>query len=129
MPPPLKKFSFFWVLCGSCTLCKYARTYPKTMMSQGKRLELYTLKRPGEVLLVTVAIAPDEEDQVVIFKGFSSSLVRSTAFDPDVPVIADDVTILSIDRLQGPYNPDAPQYLERGISWENMQRLLTEMGL
>lgn len=45
----------------------------------GKRLEQYTIKRPQEVLLVTVEIA-GEEDQIAIFKGFSSSLMRPTAF-------------------------------------------------
>ncbi|RCJ31615.1 hypothetical protein A6770_19765 [Nostoc minutum NIES-26] len=96
--------------------------------SIGKRLEQYTTKRPQEVLLVTVEIA-DEQDKIAIFKGFSSSLMRPTAFDPDVPVIADGATIISIDRIGSPYNPEAPRYIQRGLSWEEMQALLSEVGV
>lgn len=98
------------------------------MASLERRLEQYTLKRPQEVLLVTVAIA-GETDQVMIFKGFSSSLMRPTAFDPDVPVLPDDAEIVAIDRLQGPYNPAAPRYLEQGVTWNDMQSRLIELGL
>ncbi|AFY47366.1 hypothetical protein Nos7524_1490 [Nostoc sp. PCC 7524] len=98
------------------------------MSSIGKRLEQYTNKRPQEVLLVTVEIA-DEQDKVAIFKGFSSSLMRPTAFDPEVPVIPDEATILGIDRIASPYNPENPRYIERQISWEAMQVLLLEVGV
>lgn len=96
--------------------------------SIGKRLEQYTSKRPQEVLLVTVTIG-DEQDKVAIFKGFSSSLMRPTAFDPEEPVIPDGATIDSIDRIKSPYNPEAPRYIERGISWEAMEALLLEVGV
>ncbi|MBE9115325.1 hypothetical protein IQ249_05370 [Lusitaniella coriacea LEGE 07157] len=84
--------------------------------SVGKLLERYTLEHPQEVLIVRVKIA-SEEDRIVIFKGFSSSLVRGTEFDPDVPVLPDEAEILDIDRVAAPYHPDAPQYIERGLSW------------
>lgn len=96
--------------------------------SIGKRLEQYTTKRPQEVLLITVEIA-DEQDKIAVFKGFSSSLMRPTAFDPEVPVLLDAATIISIDRIASPYNPEAPRYIERGISWEAMQALLAEVGV
>lgn len=88
-----------------------------------KRLEQYTLKHPQEVLIVTAEIE-GEEDCITIFKGFSSSLMRPTAFDPDVPVLPPNATIISIDRAASPYNPDAPRYLQRGLTWEAMQALL-----
>lgn len=97
-------------------------------MPPGIRLEQYTLKRPGEVLLVTARTA-DGEDQVAIFRGFSSSLTRPTAYDPDIPVLPPDAEILSVDRLQGPYDPASPVYLQRGLSWGEMQELLTNLGL
>jgi hypothetical protein len=78
--------------------------------------------------LVTVAIA-DETDQIVIFKGFSSSLMRPTAVDPDVPVIPEDATIVAIDRLRSPYLPDNPDYLERNLTWDEMQTRLSALGL
>ncbi|WP_414519562.1 hypothetical protein [Nostoc sp. PCC 9305] len=98
------------------------------MNSIGKRLEQYTTKRTKEVLIVTVEIA-DEEDTIAIFKGFSSSLMRPTAFDADVPVIPDGANILNIDRVASPYNPEAPRYIQQGISWEAMEAILSEVGV
>jgi hypothetical protein len=96
--------------------------------SIAKRLEQYTAKRPQEVLLVTVEIA-GEEDQITIFKGFSSSLMRPTAFDPDVPVLPEEANILQIDRVASPYDPKTPRYIQRGLSWEQMQVLLSQVGV
>lgn len=90
------------------------------------RLEQYTIKRRQEVLLVT-AVVDGEPDQIAIFRGFSSSLVRPTAFDPDVPVLPEGAEILSIDRLQGPYDPSSPHYLQQGLTWADMQPLLDEV--
>jgi len=94
-------------------------------MSLLSRLEQYTLKQRQEVLLVTAEI-DGEPDQIVIFRGFSSSLVRSTAADPDIPVLSDRATILAIDRLKAPYNPATPQYLQQGLTWDSIQPLLDE---
>jgi hypothetical protein len=96
------------------------------MDSIGKRLEQYTTKRPQEVLLVTVEVA-GEQDTIAIFKGFSSSLMRPTAFDPDVPVLPDEANILNIDRVASPYNPDVPRYIQQGLSWSAMEALLSEV--
>ncbi|MEK0181595.1 MAG: hypothetical protein EAZ78_08030 [Oscillatoriales cyanobacterium] len=96
--------------------------------SIARRLEQYTVKRPQEVLIVKVE-SEGEFDEISIFKGFSSSLVRSTAFDPDIPVLPDGAKIISVDRLAGPYNPNNPRYLQQGLSWETMQSLLWELGL
>ncbi|MEH2259688.1 DUF7734 family protein [Nostoc sp.] len=98
------------------------------MNSIGKRLEQYTAKRTKEVLIVTVVIA-DEQDTIAIFKGFSSSLMRPTAFDADVPVLPDGANILNIDRVASPYNPEALRYIQQGISWEAMEALLLEVGV
>ena len=95
--------------------------------SIAKRLEQYTAKRPQEVLLVKVEIAGDQ-DKIAIFKGFSSSLMRPTAFDPDVPVLSDEAKIITIDRVASPYNPEAPRYIQQGLSWETMQALLSEVS-
>lgn len=98
------------------------------MVSIAQRLEQYTLKRPGEVLLVNAEI-DGEADQIAIFKGFSSSLVRSTAFDPDVPVLPESAKILTIDRLEAPFNPTNPRYIAESIDWDVMQTLLAEVGV
>lgn len=91
--------------------------------SIGRRLEQYSLKHPEEVLLVSFE-NQGEPDQVAVFKGFSSSLMCPTAFDPDVPVIPDDAAITQIDRLESPYNPNQPRYIERNLSWAQFQNLL-----
>jgi hypothetical protein len=37
---------------------------------------------------VSISIA-DDQDKIAVFKGFSTSLMQSTAFDPDVSVLPD----------------------------------------
>ena len=96
--------------------------------SIGRRLEQYTIKRPQEVLIVTAQIA-GEEDQIAIFKGFSSSLRRPTSFDPDVPVLPVEAEIITIERVASPYNPEAPRYLQQGLTMDTMQQLLLEVGV
>ncbi|MBE9190124.1 hypothetical protein IQ230_07060 [Gloeocapsopsis crepidinum LEGE 06123] len=93
-----------------------------------KRLEQYTAKRPQEVLIVTADIF-GEIDQIAIFKGFSSSLMRATAFDPEIPVLPDDAKILAIDRVASPYNPQSPNYIQQGLTWNSIQSLLSEVGV
>ncbi len=93
-----------------------------------RRLEQYTTKRPQEVLIVKIELE-GEPDEIAIFKGFSSSLMRGTAFDPDVPVLPDNAQILSIDRVSSPYNPTQPDYLQQELTWESIQPLLTEVGV
>lgn len=93
-----------------------------------QRLEQYTFRFPNEVLMVNARVN-GEDDFVVVFRGFSSSLVNPTAADPDVPVLPKEVAIATIDRLQGPYSPDNPQYLERDIAWSEFSDRLTELGL
>lgn len=93
-----------------------------------KRLEQYTIRFPQEVLIVNVEVE-GEADQIAIFKGFSSSLMRPTAFDPDVPILPESATIITIERVQSPYNPENPQYIQSGLTWEIMQLLLAKIGL
>jgi hypothetical protein len=93
------------------------------------RLEQYTLKHRQEVLMVHLETAQGETDTVMIFAGFSSSLVMPTAFDPDIPVIASDSIIKSIDRLVSPYDPVSPKYLQTGLSLPEMIKLLESLNL
>jgi hypothetical protein len=91
-----------------------------------QQFENYTTKYPTEVLLVRAEIE-GYLDEIMIFKGFSSSLMRATAFDPDVPVIPDNAEIISIDRLVAPYNPQNPNYIAQNISWQSFQSLLATL--
>lgn len=97
-------------------------------MKQLLRLEQYTLKRRGEVLLL-IAEVNGETDQIMIFKGFSSSLMRPTEFDPDIPVLPENAVIITIDRLKSPYQPEQPQYIQQGLTWDDMRSLLEQMGV
>ncbi|NJL81807.1 MAG: hypothetical protein HC890_00270 [Chloroflexaceae bacterium] len=98
------------------------------MPTRIKRLEDYSRQRSQEVLLVE-AETEGEIDLVMIFRGFSSSLWRSTPSDPDVPLIDEKATIVSIDRLASPYQPDRPRYLQRHFTWSEMVELLKEAGV
>jgi hypothetical protein len=93
------------------------------MQSAGKRLEQYTLIHPKEVLLVKVEIE-GELDEISIFKGFSSSLMRSTAFDPDIPILPEEAVIHNVDRLLAPYNPAYPHFIQQNLSWTDFVGLL-----
>jgi hypothetical protein len=98
------------------------------MKSVGDRLEQYTMKRPQEVLLVAVEI-DGEGDRIAIFKGYSSSLMRPTAFDSEVPILPEGAIVLGIDRLVSPYDPENPQYIQQNLTWEMMLPLLEEVGV
>jgi hypothetical protein len=98
------------------------------MTTPGERLEQYTLRHPQEVLLVKAEINR-EADEVTIFKGFSSSLMRPTAFDPDVPVLPEQAVILTIDRLESPYNPAQPRFIQQGLSWNEFLPHLERSGV
>lgn len=90
---------------------------------RSQQLEAYTMTHPQEVLVVRVQVN-DGIDEIAIFKGFSSSLTRPTEFDPDVPMLSDEDDILGIDRLQAPFNPQDPQYIEQNLSWLQMSSRL-----
>ncbi|WP_107666210.1 hypothetical protein [Cyanothece sp. BG0011] len=92
-------------------------------LSRIQQLEQYTLTHPQEVLLITVKIEEDM-DQLMIFKGFSSSIMKPTEFNPDVPMLSDQANIISIDRIKSPYNPNDPNYIEKGLTWKQMENLL-----
>ena len=93
------------------------------------RLEKYTMKRRKEVLMVEVETISGEPDTVVIYNGFSSSLMRPTNYDPDIPVIENDAKIISIDRLASPYDPVNPTYIQTGLTLSEMEKLLAETGV
>lgn len=89
-------------------------------MSILQRLEQYTARHPQEVLRLTATLPDGEADEIIIFRGFSSSLMRSTAVDPDVPILPPEAEIGAIDRLEAPYNPAAPRYIAQELSLAEM---------
>lgn len=93
------------------------------------RLEQYTIKHPEEVLIVNLETSAEEEDIVLIYNGFSGSLVKSTTYDPDIPIIEQNAKIISVDRLVSPYNPINPQYIQQGLTVAEIEQLLLDAGL
>ncbi|XP_077230615.1 uncharacterized protein LOC143863741 [Tasmannia lanceolata] len=80
-------------------------------------LESYSESAKDEVLLVR-AIVDDQEEEVIIFKGFSSSLSFRTSSDPSRSVLPARAVIKTIDRIKGPFDPSNIEYLEKGLTWE-----------
>ena len=61
----------------------------------------------AEGLPVDTAEAAETEDafELLIFRGFSSSVTHPTAFDPDRPALPEGAVITSAELLAGPLNP------------------------
>ena len=86
-----------------------------------EHLEVYTVERPDEVLLVQ-AVVDGVSDEIVVFRGYSSSTVRPTAADLNVPVLPEGGVIVSIARLKAPYNPQSPNEIEADIPWDEFSQ-------
>jgi hypothetical protein len=96
-------------------------------VSIATKLEQYTIKHPDEVLVVELEKDDSKEkDQVIIYKGFSSSLMGSTNFDPDVSIMPSTAKIIKIDRLKSPYNPHNPHYIQQGLTLTDMEKLIND---
>ncbi len=85
-------------------------------LTKAQQLEQYTLTHPQELLIVTLSVG-NETEEIMIYKGFSSSLTGKTEYNPDIPLISEEAQIISIDRLTSPYNPLSPHYLQQGLTW------------
>lgn len=84
------------------------------------RFETLSRERPDRVLRLRGVFRPDpaerdrteaEPFELLIFRGFSSCTTHPTAFDPDQPVLAQELVIESAELLVGPLNPSAEQLL------------------
>ena len=74
-------------------------------------LESISRDRPDRALRLQGRMGDGEALEVVIFRGFSSSLTHPTAFDPDQPLLPSEARIESAVLLQAPLNPAAEQVL------------------
>ena len=52
-----------------------------------------------------------EPFELLIFRGFSSSVSHPTAFDPDQPALPEGAVIETAELLEGPLNPAAERLL------------------
>jgi hypothetical protein len=78
------------------------------------RLEAISRERPDRVLRLTGILpasgdgpteAGEEPFELLIFRGFSSSITHPTAFDPDQPALPESARIAAADLLAGPLDP------------------------
>ncbi|KAH7842790.1 hypothetical protein Vadar_009309 [Vaccinium darrowii] len=86
-------------------------------------LEFYSQSARDEALIVR-AVVDEEEAEVLIFKGFSSSLSYRTSPDPSRSILPARAVIKSIDRIRGPFDPSNIEYLETGLTWETFKTRL-----
>ena len=78
------------------------------------RLEEISRSRPDRVLRLTGDLSGDsgmEPFELLIFRGFSSSVSHPTGFDPDQPALPETARLEAAELLQGPLNPAAEQRL------------------
>jgi len=71
-------------------------------------LETISRGRPDRVLrLVGTLPAPEQDEpfELLIFRGFSSSVTHPTAFDPDQPALPESARLSAAELLAGPLNP------------------------
>ena len=93
-------------------------------------LEAISRDRPDRVLRLTgelpspegSGLGPDrlaEPFELLIFRGFSSSLSHPTAFDPDQPALPATAKIEAAELLAGPLNPSQEQRLAGPVAVEH----------
>ena len=77
-------------------------------------LEAISRSRPDRVLRLTGELPGNsgfEPFELLIFRGFSSSVSHPTGFDPDQPALPETARLEAAELLQGPLNPAAEQRL------------------
>lgn len=85
-----------------------------TVASLLAQLELISRARPDRVLrLLGELPGPEgmEAFELVIFRGFSSSVTHPTGFEPDRPLLPEGSVLRGAELLAAPLNPAAEQRL------------------
>ena len=91
-------------------------------------LERYSQRIPSEALRVQIQM-DGEDDCVLIYKGFSSSLMRATPSSADESVIPFAATLIELERLRAPLHPVNPEVLATYRDSEAVRALLQEQGI
>jgi hypothetical protein len=68
-------------------------------------LETLSRERPDRVLRLEGHLPGGELFELLIYRGFSSSITHPTAFDPDQPALAEGSAIARAILLEGPLKP------------------------
>ncbi|XP_071703644.1 uncharacterized protein [Rutidosis leptorrhynchoides] len=88
-------------------------------------LEFYS-QIAQEALLVK-ALVDDQPVEVLIFKGFSSSLSSGTSPDPTKSILPARAVIKSIDRVKGPFDPSNIDYIEKDLTVEAFKEVVEKI--
>jgi hypothetical protein len=94
----------------------------------GTALERYSQQHKTEVLRVDIEVN-GQPDTILIFRGMSSSLHRSTPTRLSEPVIPVGARFVALDRLQAPYHPTQPQVIASQLTASEIRSLLHPFGL
>ncbi|XP_024994624.1 uncharacterized protein LOC112527981 [Cynara cardunculus var. scolymus] len=89
-------------------------------------LEFYSQVAKNEALLVK-AVVDDEEVEILVFKGFSSSLSSGTSFDPTRSILPAKAVIKCIDRVKGPFDPSNIDYIEKDLTVEAFKTVVQKI--
>ncbi len=95
---------------------------PTTIAALLARLEGISRDRPDRVLRLLGRLPADpandrpepEPFELLIFRGFSSSVTHPTAFDPDQPALPEGTRVETAELLEGPLRPGAERLLRSG---------------
>ncbi|MGQ9837267.1 MAG: DUF7734 family protein [Cyanobacteriota bacterium] len=91
-------------------------------------LERYSQEHPKEVLRVQLEVA-GEVDLVLIYRGISSSLMRSTPANADEAVVPATAQFRQLERLTAPYHPSQSQVLAAYSQWSELKTWLKQEGI
>ena len=88
------------------------------------RLEELSRGRPDRVLRLSGNLPAEpggepEAFELLIFRGFSSSLSHPTGFDPDQPALPATAEMGAAELLAGPLNPSQEQRLAGPVAVEH----------
>ena len=87
------------------------------------RIEELSRSRPDRVVRLTGELPGDgglEPFELLIFRGFSSSVSHPTAFDPDQPALPAEALVQAAELLQGPFNPVSEQRIAGPMAPEQL---------
>ena len=83
-----------------------SRTRPDRVLRLRGELPYEPSELVGSELVGPEQGEPEQEPfELLIFRGFSSSVSHPTAFDPDQPALPESARIHGVELLQGPLNP------------------------
>ena len=87
------------------------------------RIEELSRSRPDRVVRLTGELPGEgglEPFELLIFRGFSSSVSHPTAFDPDQPALPAEARVQAAELLQGPFTPAAEQRIAGPMAPEQL---------